>query len=55
MAVVYGGCMPAALAEQAQARFGFIGLDRYKDWIIDVPEGSAAKGAYPGALVQCRV
>ena len=36
--------------EQAQARFGFIGLDRYKDWIIDMPEGSATKGAYPGAL-----
>lgn len=36
--------------ETAQARFGFIGLDRYKDWLIDVPEGKAAEGAYPGAL-----
>ena len=34
--------------ELAQPRFGYIGLDRYKDWIVDWPEGDAAKKAYPG-------
>lgn len=34
----------------AQPRFGHIGLDRYKDWIVDWPEGAAAKDAYPGGF-----
>ena len=34
---------------RAQARFGHIGMDRYKDWIIEYPEDrSVAK--YPGAF-----
>lgn len=36
--------------ETAQPRFGHIGLDTYKDWIVDWPEGPAAKGAYPGGF-----
>jgi hypothetical protein len=36
--------------EVAQPRFGHIGLDTYKDWIVDWPEGPAAKGAYPGGF-----
>ena len=36
--------------ETAQPRFGHIGLDRYKDWIVDWPEGPAAKDAYPGSF-----
>jgi len=36
--------------ETAQPRFGHIGLDRCKDWIVDRPEGPAAKGAYPGSF-----
>ncbi|MCL4205921.1 MAG: hypothetical protein KJ000_25845 [Pirellulaceae bacterium] len=36
--------------ETAQPRFGHIGLDRYKDWIVDHPEGPAAKEAYPGGF-----
>ncbi len=33
--------------EVAQARFGYIGLDRYKDWDLDRRE---AKGRFPGAF-----
>jgi hypothetical protein len=32
----------------AQARYGFIGLDRYKDWVIEYPEGQTK---YSGAFV----
>ncbi len=35
--------------EVAQARFGFIGLDRYKDWIVDYAEDPAL-ARYPGAF-----
>lgn len=35
--------------ELAQARFGHVGLDRYKDWLIDYPENSAV-AKYPGAF-----
>lgn len=34
--------------ETVQARFGHIGLDRYKDWIIEHPETPAAASAFPG-------
>ena len=36
----------------AQARFGYIGLDRYKDWIVDCPErpGAARAPAWPGGF-----
>ncbi|MHB9134757.1 MAG: hypothetical protein ACYDBB_27115 [Armatimonadota bacterium] len=37
-------------AEVAQAIFGHIGLNRYKDWILDYPEDAAAQKAYPGGL-----
>ncbi|MHB9024254.1 MAG: hypothetical protein ACYC7E_08770 [Armatimonadota bacterium] len=33
----------------AQARYGYIGLDRYKDWLVDYPETAGPK-AYPGAF-----
>jgi hypothetical protein len=33
--------------ETAQPRFGHIGLDRYKDWIVDWPDTGAA---YPGGF-----
>ena len=33
----------------AQARFGYIGLDRYKDWIVDWPD-RAGPAAYPGGF-----
>ena len=33
----------------AQARFGHIGLDRYKDWIVEYPENKAV-AKYPGAF-----
>ena len=33
----------------AQADFGCIGLDRYKDWIVDVPDRAGPK-AYPGGF-----
>lgn len=36
--------------ETAQPRFGHIGLDSYKDWVVDWPQGPAAKGAYPGSF-----
>ena len=32
------GLYAGAQLEVAQARFGFIGLDRYKDWRVDYPE-----------------
>lgn len=34
---------------EAQARFGYIGLDRYKDWVIEYPE-DATKAKYPGGF-----
>ena len=35
----------------AQARFGYIGLDRYKDWLIDLPDDAAeTRKRYPGAF-----
>jgi hypothetical protein len=36
--------------ETAQPRFGHIGLDRFKNWIVDWPEGPAARDAYPGGF-----
>ena len=33
----------------AQADFGYIGLDRYKDWLIDVPDRAGSR-AYPGGF-----
>jgi len=33
----------------AQARYGHIGLDRYKDWIVDWPE-DPQKASYPGGF-----
>ena len=33
--------------ELGQARFGYVGLDRYKDWIVDTPEEGAR---YPGVF-----
>jgi hypothetical protein len=35
--------------ELAQPRWGYIGLDRYKDWTVDYPENKAL-AKYPGAL-----
>ena len=35
--------------QEAQARFGYIGLDRYKDWLIECPENKAV-AKYPGAF-----
>jgi hypothetical protein len=35
--------------ETAQPQFGHIGLDRYKDWVVEWPESEAAKKAFPGA------
>ena len=35
--------------QEAQAQFGFIGLDRYKDWTVDYAEDKA-KAVYPGAF-----
>lgn len=35
--------------QEAPARFGHIGLDRYKDWVIDYPENKAV-ARYPGAF-----
>ena len=36
----------------AQARFGYVGLDRYKDWVIDWPEERTEDGGvrYPGCF-----
>lgn len=34
----------------AQCHFGLIGLDRYKDWIVDFPESEAARSSYPRAF-----
>ena len=34
----------------AQPRFGLIGLDRYKDWVVEYPETAAAKASYPRAF-----
>jgi len=42
---LYVGTKP----QEAQARFGYIGLERYKDWIVDYPEDKA-RAAYPGAF-----
>ncbi len=33
----------------AQARYGYIGLDRYKDWVIDYPD-TVGHRPYPGAF-----
>ena len=33
--------------ELGQARFGYIGLDCYKDWVVDYPEGNTR---YPGVF-----
>jgi hypothetical protein len=35
--------------QEAQAQFGFIGLDRYKDWTVDYAEDKA-QAVYPGAF-----
>ncbi len=35
--------------ELAQPRYGYIGLDRYKDWVVDYPENPAV-ATYPGGL-----
>jgi hypothetical protein len=43
---LYAGQKPDA----ALIQYGHIGLNRYKDWVIDYPEGPAAKNAYPGAF-----
>ena len=45
---VWGLYVGSALHE-AQARFGHIGLDRYKDWIIEYTENKAV-AKYPGAF-----
>jgi hypothetical protein len=37
--------------ELAQARYGYIGLDRYKDWQVDYPEG---ENSYPGVFYSPR-
>lgn len=42
---LYVGDKPA----EAQARYGYIGLDRYKDWLVDYPEDRAV-AQYPGAF-----
>ena len=42
---LYVGRQPA----EAQAQFGYIGLDRYKDWTLDWPDTVGAK-AYPGGF-----
>ena len=34
----------------SQAEYGYIGLDRYKDWILEWAQDAPAKGAYPGAF-----
>ncbi len=36
---------------EAQAHYGYIGLDRYKDWILDWPKG---KAEYPGAFFSAK-
>ncbi len=36
--------------ENAQPIYGHIALDSYKNWILDWPEGAAAKNAYPGGF-----
>ncbi len=42
--------------QEAQARFGYIGLDRYKDWIVDLPDPPKDKAPprpfYPPALIE---
>jgi hypothetical protein len=43
------GLYVGAAVHLAQARFGYIGLDRYKDWIIEYPDTTGAK-AYPGGF-----
>ncbi len=43
---LYAGQKPV----DALIQYGHIGLNRYKDWIIDYPEGPAAKNAYPGSF-----
>ncbi len=42
---LYVGAKPA----EAQAQYGYIGLDRYKDWVVDYPEDEA-QAKYPGAF-----
>jgi len=34
---------------EVQARYGYIGLDRYKDWVVQWPDTAGAK-AYPGGF-----
>jgi hypothetical protein len=34
----------------AQCHFGLIGLDRYKDWIVDFPESEPTRQSYPRAF-----
>lgn len=36
--------------ETVQPCHGTIGLDRYKDWVVDHPESAAAKDSYPRAF-----
>jgi len=36
--------------DAALIQYGHIGLNRYKDWIVDYPEGPQAKDAYPGSF-----
>jgi hypothetical protein len=43
------GLYAGTALQEAQARFGHIGLDRYKDWIIEYPENKAT-ARYPGAF-----
>jgi hypothetical protein len=45
---VWGLYVGPGIAE-AQARFGHVGLDRYKDWIVEHPENKAV-AKYPGAF-----
>ena len=45
---VWGLLVGGGMAE-AQAKFGYIGLDRYKDWVVDYPE-KADVAKYPGAF-----
>ena len=48
-AAAAGGCTSGTNLQEAQAQFGYIGLDRYKDWTVDYAEDKA-KAVYPGAF-----
>lgn len=43
------GLYAGTALHEAQARFGHIGLDRYKDWIVEYPENKAV-AKYPGGF-----